>query len=128
MRYALLCLVASVSLSAFADDGCRSIHDADPVSISVAARNGNTSIATYDMLVAGNRHSPVQPAVRLVFKAGDFAFDVVPTASCHHGIRLELHLAPTPSEAFVPWGQESVVAGAAGTDEFIAVTVRQVKP
>lgn len=127
MRYIVLLPILAASVSTFAAENCKPIHDA-PVSISVSGKSGKSSIAANEMLVKGNALSPKQPAEQLNFVAGSFTFSIIPVSSCQDGLLLEFQGSQAKKQSLVAWDREVVVDGKAGSENYVSVTAHRSKP
>jgi hypothetical protein len=128
MKYIFLFLFVVASVSAFATENCRPLYDAEPVKVSVAGRSGMSSLTANEMMLTGNALSPTQPAEKLDFRVGSFAFSLTPLSSCQDGLLFEFQNAQVKRRALVGWDREIVVDGKAGSESYVIVTVHKAKP
>lgn len=127
MKHIVLLSALAVSSVTLAAENCAAIHEA-PITVSVAGKNGPSSVTASEIPVYGNALSPKQPAEKLNFAAGLFAFDVLPVSSCKDGLLLEFQKDQVKKQTLVAWDQEVTVYGKAGSESYVNITARKVKP
>ncbi len=127
MKHIVLLSALVVSSATLAAENCKPIHEA-PATVAVSGRSGSSSVTASEMTVKGNALSPKQPAEKLNFVAGAFAFSLIPMSSCQDGLLLEFQNAQAKKQALVAWDREVTVDGKAGSESYVTITARKAKP
>jgi len=127
MKKIIICCFLVASVSAFAAENCKPIHES-PVTVSVSGKNGKLSVVANDMTLKGNALSPKQPAEQLNFVAGSFAFSLIPISSCQDGLLVEFQNVQTKRQSLVAWGREVAIDGKSGSESYVIVTAHKSKP
>lgn len=127
MKHIVLLSALVMSSVTLAAENCKPIHEA-PVTVSVSGKSGTSSVTANEIPVYGNALAPTQPAEKLNFVAGSFAFSVLPASSCQDGLLLEFQNSQAKKQALVAWDREITVDGMAGSESYVNVTARKAKP
>jgi hypothetical protein len=125
MKIALYCILFT-SVFAYAAENCKPIHES-PASISVSGKSGKSTVTANDLLLKGNALSPKQPAEKLSFVSGPFAFSITPVSSCQDGLMIEFQAGPSKKQQLITWDKEIVVDGKAGSESYVIVTAHRIK-
>lgn len=116
MRHLIL-IAALLSGQAFAGTDCKPLQQA-PASISVNAQRGVTTMRSSDKFVSTSMPQE--------FSSPNFTFSLVAVASCNEGLEVKLLQKTGDSQHLLPWNQQVVVNGKAGTDHHITVTAKRI--
>lgn len=126
MKYSILPFVLLLPVSVVAAENCVPVYES-PVSFTVSAKQGKTSMSSYNDVVRGNEHSPIQPAETLHYRAGNLSFSIMPVQSCEEGIKVELTYNEMKTQHFVPWDKQRVISGKINTDQMIVIESKRIK-